>query len=157
MSVDCRATSDCGLSHSNHLCRPSSTETKTLSYRRHTWSIWCKSDHIYIRKMSFMQSHGLSTKYLSKVQNLWLILLKPIFWRLPTCSKLLGKFLHLDKIICQKDVGVDQSTNMADDMSRSGSIKDGILLACLCVSDLLHCSSRLHSSSAHLFLEGWFI
>ncbi len=123
MSVDCRATSDCGLSHSNHLCRPSSTETKTLSYRRHTWSIWCKSDHIYIRKMSFMQSHGLSTKYLSKVQNLWLILRKPSSRRLPTCSKLLSKFLHLDKNIHQNDAAVDQSTNMTDDMHRSPSLR----------------------------------
>ena len=100
-----------------------------LGYRQCALSSRERSDCVYIEWMDLMQSHGLQTKYLSNVQNSWLIRRKRTqiqFLKTPTCQKLLCKCLHLDGDIRQNDTAVDQSTSMVDDMHSN-------VLLCCCV------------------------
>lgn len=50
-------------------------------------------------------------------------------------TELLRKFLHVDKNIRQNDALIDQSTNMADDMSRTLRMSMFILITVVLYSD----------------------
>jgi len=73
LPVDCRAWSDYGRGPSNGRPPPH-------SYRQRTMPAWCRPDRTYVQRMGLnsrlMQTNGLQTKYLSNVQNPWLIQLK---------------------------------------------------------------------------------
>ena len=71
-----------------------------------------------------MQLHGLQTKYLSNVQNPWLMRWKYHANLVSEDSNMLEvteqipAFLHLEENMHKNDTAVDQSTNMAKEMCR---------------------------------------
>lgn len=69
-SVDFWATS---FGHSNGLCRLSSTETKTLSNRLCTWTIWCRYGSKHQKEgLDAVTGQGdLQTKHPLNIQNTW--------------------------------------------------------------------------------------